>query len=87
MLTITISPTIGNDYGIRGIFRNVPTGKARVTFSLPEQVLDDAEYQSGTGRHLNEGPDDMDAGIRRAYGALAKQIRRKFEEADAEPRL
>jgi hypothetical protein len=86
---LRLSPTIRNEYLSRCVFHGegewpeVPS-RARVVVPLAtaRAMLDDAEYNSGTGAHDGQGPDEIPASVARAYRALAEQIRRALYGGD-----
>lgn len=84
---LRLSPTIRNEYLSRCVFHGegewpeVPSGaRVVVPITTARAMLDDAEYNSGTGAHYGQGPDEIPAAIARAYRALAEQIRRVLED-------
>jgi hypothetical protein len=80
---LRLSPTIRNEYVTRCVFNgeepwpDVPLEtKVEVPVDTARAMQDDAEYNSGTGAHAGQGPDEIPASIARAYRALARQIQR-----------
>jgi hypothetical protein len=77
-MKIRISPTIQNEYLTRCVWENEGWERFPETIGLHEvdevtakAMLDDAEFQED----WEHGPDQMPPGIRRAYAALATQLR------------
>lgn len=79
MLTVKISATIQNEYWTRCVWENEgweefpdTTDRQHVSRETAMAMLDDASFQSDA----KNGPEDMPPGTRRAYAALAKQLRK-----------
>lgn len=82
---LRLSATIRNEYVTRCVFSgeggwpDVPCeASVEVPVETARAMQDDAEYNSGTGAHAGQGPDEIPASIARAYRALARQIQRSM---------
>lgn len=81
---VRVSRTIANEFADR-CPEWVPdemfeVGIASITVEAAKVLLGDAEYQSDK----ESGPDLMPEGVRRAYAALAKQLRSAIDKAQGE---
>jgi hypothetical protein len=81
---VTISQTMRNEFWSR-MPDHIPevlfeVGRHSITEGEARTVLADAEFNADP----ENGPEDMPAGIRRAYIALAKQLRAAIAKAEGE---
>jgi hypothetical protein len=84
-MKLRIGATIANEWESRSIGGVIPaldgltirTGTLEVSADVAREILADCKF-NGDARN---GPEYMDAGVRRAYRALAAQIARKQNPA------